>query len=85
MGEEARSGRQRECDGDHVGGPRQRHRRERHQHLQRHPLRGNDGGEESLHAPDQAGSLDRHTLPAFVQMNEALKSRAEEAMASQRG
>jgi hypothetical protein len=38
-----------------------------------------------LLVPFMAGSLDRHTLPAFVQMNEALKSRAEEAMASQRG
>ena len=38
-----------------------------------------------LLVPFMAGSLDRHTLPAFVAMNEALKVRAEEAMASQRG
>jgi len=38
-----------------------------------------------LLVPFMAGSLDRHTLPAFVLMNEALKLRAEEAMASQRG
>jgi hypothetical protein len=38
-----------------------------------------------LLVPFMAGSLDRHTLPAFVTMNEALKVRAEEAMASQRG
>ncbi len=38
-----------------------------------------------LLVPFMAGSLDRHTLPAFVTMNAALKVRAEEAMASQRG
>ena len=35
--------------------------------------------------PLMAGSLDRHTLPAFVAMNEALKQRAERAVASRRG
>jgi hypothetical protein len=35
--------------------------------------------------PFMAGSLDRHTLPAFVTMNEALKVRAEQAMASRHG
>lgn len=38
-----------------------------------------------LLVPFLARSLDRHTLPAFVKMNEALKARAEQAMASQRG
>ena len=38
-----------------------------------------------LLVPFMAGSLDRHTLPAFVTMNEALKVRAEQAMASRRG
>ena len=38
-----------------------------------------------LLVPFMAGSLDRHTHPAFVAMNQALKARAEEAMASQRG
>jgi len=36
-------------------------------------------------APFLAGSLDRHTLPAFVAMNEALKTRAERAAAPVRG
>ena len=36
-------------------------------------------------APFLAGSLDRHTLPAFVAMNEALKTRAEHAAAPVRG
>jgi hypothetical protein len=35
--------------------------------------------------PFMARSLDRHTLPAFVTMNEALKARAEQAMASPHG
>lgn len=35
--------------------------------------------------PFLAGSLDRHTLPAFVAMNEALKTRAEHAAAPVRG
>jgi hypothetical protein len=38
-----------------------------------------------LLVPFLGGSLDRHTLPAFVAMNEALKARAERAMASLRG
>jgi hypothetical protein len=38
-----------------------------------------------LLVPFLAGSLDRHTLPAFVKMNDALKVRAEHAKASQRG
>ena len=35
--------------------------------------------------PFLAASLDRHTLPAFVAMNEALKSRAEHATSHPRG
>jgi hypothetical protein len=35
--------------------------------------------------PLMARSLDRHTLPAFVAMNEALKQRAEHAVAPRRG
>jgi hypothetical protein len=35
--------------------------------------------------PSWRVSLDRHTLPAFVTMNEALKVRAEQAMASRHG
>jgi hypothetical protein len=35
--------------------------------------------------PFMARSLDRHTLPAFVAMNEALKQRAERAVAPRRG
>jgi hypothetical protein len=38
-----------------------------------------------LLVPFLAGSLDRHTLPAFVRMNEALKGRAEAARVSPRG
>jgi hypothetical protein len=38
-----------------------------------------------LLVPFMAGSLDRHTLPAFVKMNEALKVQAQQAMASRRG
>ena len=38
-----------------------------------------------LLVPFMAGSLDRHTLPAFVTMNDALKARAEQALASRRG
>ena len=38
-----------------------------------------------LLAPFLAGSLDRHTLPAFVRMNEALKARAERALTPRRG
>jgi hypothetical protein len=35
--------------------------------------------------PFLARSLDRHTLPAFVNMNEALKARAERALTPPRG
>jgi hypothetical protein len=35
--------------------------------------------------PFLARSLDRHTLPAFVKMNEALKARAERALTCTRG
>jgi hypothetical protein len=35
--------------------------------------------------PFLARSLDRHTLPAFVKMNEALKARAERALTPPRG
>jgi hypothetical protein len=35
--------------------------------------------------PFMSGSLDRHTLPAFAAMNEALKRRAEHAVVAQRG
>jgi len=38
-----------------------------------------------LVVPLMARSLDRHTLPAFVAMNEALKQRAEDAATPRRG
>jgi hypothetical protein len=38
-----------------------------------------------LLVPFLARSLDRHTLPAFLKMNEALKARAERALAPRRG